>query len=89
MDDNFYDIIDFNVGREVELYGRVFKITDCDKFTRTFLNRCGISVPDPIVAPPDPYMEIRSHDKDAMQPKKPSRFVDSLGKFLENDRKVK
>lgn len=88
MDANFYDIIDFNIGREVELYGRVFKITDCDKFTRTFLNRCGISVPDPIVTPADPYTELRTHDKDAYQPKKPNRTKDSLGKFLENDRKV-
>lgn len=88
MDANFYDMIDFNIGREVEFHGRVFKITNCDKFTRTFLNRCGISVPDPIVGPTDPYMELRSHDKDAIQPKKPNRNIDSLGKFLENDRKV-
>ncbi|KAL1497141.1 hypothetical protein ABEB36_008147 [Hypothenemus hampei] len=88
MDDNFYDLIDFNIGKEVELYGRVFKITNCDKFTRTFLNRCGISVPDPIIGPEDPYLELRSHDKDACQPKKPNRNKDSLGKFLENDRKV-
>ncbi|ERL90320.1 hypothetical protein D910_07669 [Dendroctonus ponderosae] len=88
MDFNFYDVMDFNIGREVEFYGRVLKITNCDKFTRTFLNRCGISVPDPIVGPGDPYMELRSHDKDAVQPKKPNRTKDSLGKFLENDRKV-
>ncbi|KAJ8920607.1 hypothetical protein NQ315_004746 [Exocentrus adspersus] len=88
MDENFYDIIDFNVGREVELYGRVFKITDCDRFTRTFLNRCGIFVPDPHIVPNDPYMDIRAHDKDALQAKKPNRTVDTLGKFLKYDRKV-
>ncbi|KAF7284998.1 EF-hand domain-containing family member C2-like [Rhynchophorus ferrugineus] len=88
MDDNFYEFIDFNIGREIELYGKVFKITNCDHFSRTFLNRCGISVPDPIVVPIDPYMNIRSHDKDSMQPKKPNRNVDTLGKFLENDKKV-
>ncbi|XP_050307096.1 EF-hand domain-containing family member C2-like [Anthonomus grandis grandis] len=88
MDDNFYDMVDFNIGREVEFYARVFKIVNCDKFTRTFLNRCGISVPDPIVTPADPYTELRFHDKDSIQPKKPNRMKDELGKFLENDRKV-
>ncbi|CAG9766108.1 unnamed protein product [Ceutorhynchus assimilis] len=88
MDDNFYEMIDFNIGREVELYGRVFKITNCDKFTRTFLNRCGISVSDPIVSPEDPYLQLRSHDRDAFQSKKPNRNRNSLGQFLENDRKV-
>lgn len=88
MDENFYDIIDFNVGREVELYGKVFKITDCDRFTRVFLNRLGIPVPDPITAPVDPYYESRERDKDGILPKKPNRVIDTLGKFLENDRKV-
>ncbi|KAJ8961103.1 hypothetical protein NQ318_008779 [Aromia moschata] len=88
MDDNFYDVLDFNIGKEVELYGRVFKITNCDRFTRTFLNRCGIAVPDPISAPTDPYMEIRDAAKDGMQPKKPNRTVDTRGKFLENDKKI-
>lgn len=88
MDENFYDILDFNIGREVELYGKVFKVTDCDHFTRVFLNRCGITVPDPINAPSDPYLSLRSHDKDGMMPKKPSRTIDTLGQFLANDRKV-
>ncbi|XP_060516892.1 EF-hand domain-containing family member C2-like isoform X2 [Cylas formicarius] len=88
MAENFYDLIDFNIGREVELYGKVFKIINCDKFTRTFLNRRGIHVPDPIVAPEDPYLELRSHDRDSIQPKKPNRTQDNLGKFLENDKKV-
>ncbi|KAF5307016.1 hypothetical protein FQR65_LT18488 [Abscondita terminalis] len=63
MDGNFYDILDLNVGNEVEFYGRVYKITDCDKFTRNFLNRCGISVPDPIKTPEDPYYKERAREK--------------------------
>lgn len=55
----FYDIIDFNVGKQIELHGRVFKITNCDNFTRSFLNRLGIAVPDPTIMPPDPYTETR------------------------------
>lgn len=53
--DDFYDIIDFNVGKTVDLHGRLFKITNCDDFTRVFLNRLGIAVPDPIAMPADPY----------------------------------
>jgi hypothetical protein len=53
--EDFYDVLDFNIGKEVELYGRVYKITNCDRFTRIFLNRFGIHVPDPINIPPDPY----------------------------------
>ncbi|GLG95505.1 Uncharacterized protein GBIM_02452, partial [Gryllus bimaculatus] len=56
----FYDILDFNIGCAVELYGRIFKITNCDRFTRTFLNRLGISVPDPIPMPRDPYTDMRA-----------------------------
>lgn len=88
MDDNFYDVLDINIGREIELFGKVFKITNCDKFTRNFLNRNGIPVPDPIEVPKDPYLEQRAHVADGMLPKKPSRKVDTLKQFLENDRKV-
>lgn len=89
MDDNFYDILDFNVGREVEFFGKVFKLTDCDRFTRNFLNRCGIAVPDPIGTPEDPYMKVRSHDKDCVLPKKRNLRTDTLGQFLEYDHKVR
>ncbi|XP_022907177.1 EF-hand domain-containing family member C2-like [Onthophagus taurus] len=88
MDENFYDILDFNVGREVELYGKVFKVTDCDRFTRNFLNRIGISVPDPIPPPPDPYLTHREKTKITNLTKKPNIHVDTLGQFLANDGKV-
>lgn len=53
--EEFYDIVDFNIGKTVELHGRLFKMTNCDQFTRVFLNRLGIAVPDPIAMPADPY----------------------------------
>lgn len=55
----FYDIIDLNIGKEPEIFGRVYKIVNCDKFTRRFLNRMGIPVPDPMKIPIDPYIEAR------------------------------
>ncbi|KAJ9574140.1 hypothetical protein L9F63_008473, partial [Diploptera punctata] len=86
---DFYDILDFNIGKEVDLYGRVYKITNCDRYTRHFLNRLGIHVPDPVPVPPDPYTEQRAKDKrSGMLPKKPNRNIDTLGQFLEFDRKV-
>lgn len=89
MDDNFYDILDFNIGFEVNFYGKVFKIVNCDKFTRTFLNRCGITVPDAIPMPDDPFVEIRGKDIKSMQPKKPKRSqTPSFAKFIKNDKKV-
>lgn len=89
MNANFYDVMDLNIGNEVEFFARVYKITDCDKFTRKFLNRCGIAVPDPINTPDDPYLKQRSYQSDTMLPKKPRKKVDALGQFLENDREVK
>ncbi|XP_974278.2 EF-hand domain-containing family member C2 [Tribolium castaneum] len=87
MDDNFYEVVDLNVGKEVEFYGRVFKITDCDKFTRNFLNRCGIHVPDSLNIPGDPFLELRNQENARIK-KRGKKKDDSLGKFLENDRKV-
>ncbi|XP_063536480.1 EF-hand domain-containing family member C2-like [Cydia strobilella] len=46
--DMYYDVLDLNIGREVTFHGKVFKIVNCDNFTRVFLNRLGINVPDPL-----------------------------------------
>lgn len=61
MDSNFdfYGILDLNVGKEIELYGKVFKIINCDVFTRKFLNRLGIHVPEGSSSPQDPYLAKR------------------------------
>ncbi|KAL6255776.1 hypothetical protein P5V15_013019 [Pogonomyrmex californicus] len=83
----YYDVLDLNVGKEPEIYGRVYKIVDCDKFTRQFLNRMGISVPDPIDIPKDPYHEIQKAEREVF-PKKPNRTIDTLGNFLKYDRQV-
>ncbi|EFN89884.1 EF-hand domain-containing family member C2 [Harpegnathos saltator] len=90
----YYDVLDLNIGKEPEIYGRVYKIIDCDKFTRQFLNRMGIPVPDPIDPPKDlvpetqkfPYAACSSAQE--VFPKKPSRPTDTLGSFLKYDRQV-
>ncbi|GLV41435.1 EF-hand domain containing 1.1 [Carabus blaptoides fortunei] len=88
QDVQFYDIVDFNIGKEVELFGKVFKLTNCDQFTRNFLNRCGIPVPDPINTPVDPYIADREKMLAYVQPKKPNRHIDTFGQFLAHDRQV-
>ena len=50
----YFDILDLNVGKEVSIFGRIYKIYDCDRFTRRFLNHMGIPVPDPREPPEDP-----------------------------------
>lgn len=44
-DDRFYTYDLFNVGAEVSFYGRVYKLIDCDPFTRNFLTKLGVRVP--------------------------------------------
>ena len=33
-DKKFYTVEYFNVGKEIKMYGRVYKLTDCDQFTQ-------------------------------------------------------
>lgn len=53
-EDSFYTLEHFNIGCEVNIYGKVFYICGCDGFTRNFLNRLGISVPQNMETPQDP-----------------------------------
>lgn len=58
-DDTFYIVEDFNVGLEVNLYSRVFKITGCDEFTQNFLRKLGVRVNQPVGTPEDPHTKYR------------------------------
>jgi len=42
--ESFYSWKDFNIGKDIELNGIVFHISDCDEFTREFLTANGIEV---------------------------------------------
>ena len=37
---------DLNVGMEINFYGRVFRIVDCDEFTRSFYANEGVKLGD-------------------------------------------
>jgi hypothetical protein len=68
-DDEFYTVEDFNVGEELNLYSRVFKITNCDQFTTNFLTKLGVRIGQREQVPEDPYSGVR---------KAVSRFVSNI-----------
>lgn len=58
-DDKFYTVEDFNVGIELNLYSKVFRIVDCDDFTLNFLRKLGVKVGAPERIPEDPFFTNR------------------------------
>jgi len=52
---DYYQPLDFNVGVTVEFYGKQFKIIGTDNFTRDFLRKAGVDVPENLPMPNDPY----------------------------------
>ncbi|XP_040283134.1 EF-hand domain-containing protein 1 [Bufo bufo] len=76
---------DLNVGVNITLYGRTFRIVSCDKFTQDFLESEGIELDLPEEIPSDPYTEFRREPDRTY--KTPPDF-DKLKQFLTMDRKV-
>lgn len=96
-----YTFKDLNLGTNISLYDRVFRLVNCDTFTRNFYADHGITLNPPEDYPTD------LHEKDIILSKTkipPPDFAESkeyvekklaggrpnkgLQKFLENDRKV-
>jgi hypothetical protein len=85
QDASYYTVEDLNVGVELEIYGKVFKLCDCDQFTRNFLRKLGVRVGEPCEdVPKDPYTQHRSAEQEAMQPLRPYERIDKLGQYLEH-----
>ena len=51
MESKFVTMWDLNVGVNLNIYGKVFKLVDCDHFTRHFLSCQGVTVPAQIPIP--------------------------------------
>jgi Ca2+-binding EF-hand superfamily protein len=51
------EVYDLNVGGTIEMYGRVYRIFDCNSFTREYLSSIGVEVPPAEPAPADPYRQ--------------------------------
>ncbi|KAI8033054.1 hypothetical protein M5D96_014192 [Drosophila gunungcola] len=62
-DNEFMSLIDLNVDQTVKIFDRQYHITSCDHFTRDFLNKRGITVPDPVKSPCDPTETLRKHEQ--------------------------
>lgn len=58
-DEQFFNVDDFNVGKEISLYGRTYRLTSCDEFTQNFLRKLGVKVALPEKIPGDPYSNVR------------------------------
>lgn len=56
---DYYQLLDLNVGVTVEFYGKQFKLIGADNFTRDFLKKTGVDVPENLSMPIDPYFMSR------------------------------
>lgn len=87
-DDRFYTYDLFNVGSEVSFYGRVYKLIDCDPFTRNFLTKLGVRVPPGFSAPEDPFLKHRQRADGSQNPLRPYERIDTLKQFIDHDTHV-
>ncbi|XP_025206632.1 EF-hand domain-containing family member C2-like [Melanaphis sacchari] len=64
---DFYKLLDLNVGVTVEFYGKQFKIIGTDSFTRDFLKKNGVDVPENLSMPDDPHFTRREKTQNKKQ----------------------
>ena len=96
-----YQWVDLKVGMDFEVYGRVFRIVDCDDFTRQFYLNDGITLDAAERYPDDPFVHTRAmvdmkqNPPDLAETKEyfekmlgGSRPNGGLKQYLDNDRKV-
>ncbi|KAM6355350.1 EF-hand domain-containing protein 1-like [Podargus strigoides] len=76
---------DLNRGMNITIYGRTYRIVDCDPFTQVFLKSQGIELNPPEEMVFDPYTELRRMP--ARKYVTPSDF-DQYKQFLTYDRQV-
>ncbi|XP_066862476.1 EF-hand domain-containing protein 1 isoform X2 [Kogia breviceps] len=76
---------DLNRGINITIYGRTFRIVDCDKFTQVFLESQGIELNPPEKMALDPYTELR---KQPLRKYVTPTDFDQLKQFLTFDKQV-
>ncbi|KAM4797250.1 EF-hand domain-containing family member C2 [Rhinophrynus dorsalis] len=87
-DDEFYTVDHFNINKDIVFYSKIYRIVNCDEFTRNFLRKLGVRINPPGSIPADPYSTIRKEMEESMQPLRPYERMDTLKQFLEHDRHV-
>ncbi|CAF4069854.1 unnamed protein product, partial [Adineta steineri] len=82
-----YNFRDINLGQNLAVYGKVFRVCDCDAFTREWLESEGIHVHEPELIPRDPYLTKRNQAAELKKYTTKNDF-DKLKQYVEMDRKV-
>ncbi|XP_018590675.1 EF-hand domain-containing protein 1 [Scleropages formosus] len=82
---DYYHWKDLNLGVDLCAYGIIYRLTNCDAYTREFLESEGVLLSEPEEIPVDPYAESRVEPEHCYIT--PSDF-DRLKQFLTMDRKV-
>ncbi|XP_069706940.1 EF-hand domain-containing protein 1 isoform X2 [Phaenicophaeus curvirostris] len=82
---DYYHWKDLNRGMNITMYGRTYRIVDCDPFTQVFLESQGIELNPPEEMASDPYTELRRTPMRKFVT--PSDF-DKLKQFLTYDKQV-
>ncbi|KAM9339244.1 EF-hand domain-containing protein 1 [Symphorus nematophorus] len=80
-----YQWKELNLGMDLEAYGVKYHITQCDTFTKEFMESEGIILNDTEQMPEDPYIQRRNKPQPSYTT--PSEF-DRMHQFLTMDRKV-
>lgn len=83
-----YVATDLNLGQTVTFYGTAYRITDCNEWSKNYLQSKGVVLNAPEVAPRDTYLQSRQAiDKPDTTYHTPSDF-DKLKQFIALDRRV-
>ncbi|EGR32401.1 flagellar microtugule protofilament ribbon protein, putative [Ichthyophthirius multifiliis] len=99
--DNYYTWEDLNIGVNVNLFERVFRITDCDQFTQEFYNYMGVQLNQIEPVPEDNFQTQKRLKEVKIPPPDVKEYNEynevklggghpngGLQQYLENDRKV-
>jgi len=84
-DGEYWNWRELNLGMNIFVHGRVYRIVNCDAFTKNWYAKNEIKMGEPENLPVDPYTESRREADRTTQTK--SDF-DKLNRFLKLDRKV-
>jgi len=94
---------DLRIGMDLNVYGKTFRITSCDPFTRQYFLNLGVEQPEPLKEEVDPTTAaragLRQLKMQAKQPRTAEKMYreamlggghvnQDMQQFLENDRKV-
>lgn len=91
----------FQLGCNIEFYGRVFRVTDCDDFTRQFYSKMSVALNEKESMPTDNFELLQSVKEVKINPPDTKEYKeyfevklggghpnDGLAQYLEHDRQV-